>query len=75
MPIATITATRTMASTGFELSCVRTSAGMFAPAPVLVDCDGKQQGNAAEVGKAKELAAGFSRRLLNVEPQALAAML
>ena len=37
--------------------------------------DGKQQGNAAQVGKAKEMAAGFSRKLLNLEPQALAAML
>lgn len=37
--------------------------------------DGKQQGNAAEIGKAKEMAAGFSRKLLNVEPQALAAIL
>lgn len=37
--------------------------------------DGKQQGNAAQVAKAKEMAAGFSRKLLNLEPQALAAML
>ena len=41
---------------------------------LLFHIDGKQQGNAAEVGKAKEMAAGFSRKLLNVEPQTLAAM-
>ncbi len=37
--------------------------------------DGKQQGDAAEVDKARTLAADFSRKLLNTEPQALAKML
>lgn len=43
--------------------------------PLLFYLDGKQQGNTAEIEKARELSAGFSRKLLNLEPQALAAML
>jgi len=42
--------------------------------PLLFYLDGKQQGNAAEIEKARELSAGFSRKLMNLEPQALAAM-
>jgi hypothetical protein len=37
--------------------------------------DGKQQGNASEVQQAKAMAASFSKKLLNVEPQVLAGML
>lgn len=43
--------------------------------PLVFYVDGSRNGNVAEVGKAKEMAAGFSRKLLGVEPQALATML
>lgn len=42
--------------------------------PLLFYIDGKQQNNAAEVDQARKIAAEFSRKLLNTEPQALAAM-
>jgi hypothetical protein len=43
--------------------------------PLVFYVDGKQAGNAAEIDKAKVMAAGFSRTLMHVEPQALSAML
>lgn len=43
--------------------------------PLVFYVDGKQQGNASEVQQAKAMAAGFSKKLLNVEPQVLAGML
>ena len=42
--------------------------------PLLFYADGKQQNNAAEVEQAKAMAAEFSRKILNTEPQALAAI-
>jgi hypothetical protein len=42
--------------------------------PLLFYIDGKQQNNAAEVEQAKKVAAEFSRKLMNAEPQAVAAM-
>ena len=43
--------------------------------PLVFYVDGKQHGNTAQVEQAKAMAAGFSRALLHVEPQALSAML
>ncbi|MDE2407963.1 MAG: hypothetical protein KGL91_08885 [Xanthomonadaceae bacterium] len=43
--------------------------------PLVFYVDGKQHGNAAQVEQAKAMAAGFSRKLLHVEPQVLGAML
>jgi hypothetical protein len=43
--------------------------------PLVFYVDGKQHGNAAQVEQAKTMAAGFSRKLMHVEPQALGAML
>ena len=43
--------------------------------PLVFYVDGKQTGNAAQVEQAREMAAGFSRKLMHVEPQALSAML
>ena len=43
--------------------------------PLVFYVDGKQTGNAAQVEQAKTMAAGFSRTILNVEPDALAGML
>lgn len=42
--------------------------------PLLFYIDGKQQNDAAEVEQARTVAAEFSRKLMNTEPQALAAM-
>ncbi|WP_066819397.1 DUF6683 family protein [Sphingomonas mali] len=42
--------------------------------PLLFYADGKQQNNAAEVEQAKAMAIEFSRKILNTEPQALAAI-
>ncbi len=58
-----------------EKTALYNSLAACAGLSLLFYVDGKQQGNAAEIGKAKEMAAGFSRKLLNLEPQALAAML
>lgn len=58
-----------------EKTALYNSLAACAGLSLLFYIDGKQQGNAAEVGKAREMAAGFSRKLLNTEPQALAAML
>ncbi|PZQ23807.1 MAG: hypothetical protein DI562_18480 [Stenotrophomonas acidaminiphila] len=43
--------------------------------PLVFYVDGKQSGNDAQVKQAKTMAAGFARRFLGVEPQALAEML
>ena len=43
--------------------------------PLVFYVDGKQNGNAAQVEQAKAMAAGFSRKLMHVEPQVLAGML
>lgn len=43
--------------------------------PLVFYVDGKQTGNAAQVEQAKTMAAGFSRQVLGVEPEALAGML
>lgn len=43
--------------------------------PLVFYVDGKQRGNAAQVEQAKAMAAGFSRELLHVEPEALSDML
>ncbi len=43
--------------------------------PLVFYVDGKQNNNAERVEQAKTMAAGFSRKLLGVEPQALAGML
>lgn len=43
--------------------------------PLVFYVDGKEHGNAAQVEQAKTMAAGFSRKLLNIEPEALAKML
>jgi hypothetical protein len=43
--------------------------------PLVFYVDGKQNGNAAQVEQARTMAAGFSRKLLHVEPQALSDML
>ncbi len=43
--------------------------------PLVFYVDGKQHGNTAQVEQAKAMAAGFSRKLLHVEPEALSAML
>lgn len=43
--------------------------------PLVFYVDGKEHGNAAQVEQAKTMAAGFSRMLLNIEPEALAKML
>jgi hypothetical protein len=43
--------------------------------PLVFYVDGKQHDNAAQVEQAKAMAAGFSRKLLHVEPQALSGML
>ncbi|MDR7068557.1 hypothetical protein J2X02_001374 [Pseudoxanthomonas japonensis] len=43
--------------------------------PLVFYVDGKQTGNAAQVAQAKTMAAGFSRKILNVEPEALTGML
>lgn len=43
--------------------------------PLVFYVDGRQNNNAAQVEQAKTMAAGFSRKLLNVEPEALAGML
>lgn len=43
--------------------------------PLVFYVDGKQTGNAAQVAQAKTMAAGFSRKILGVEPEALAGML
>jgi hypothetical protein len=40
--------------------------------PLLFYIDGKQQNNATEIAQAKAVAAEFSRKILNTEPQALA---
>ena len=42
--------------------------------PLLFYADGKQQNNAAEIEQAKAMAVEFSRKIVNAEPQALAAM-
>ncbi|MFN3310487.1 MAG: DUF6683 family protein [Thermomonas sp.] len=43
--------------------------------PLVFYVDGQQHGNAAQVEQAKAMAAGFSRTLMHVEPQALSALL
>lgn len=43
--------------------------------PLVFYVDGRQHGNAAQVEQARTMAAGFSRKLLHVEPQALSGML
>ena len=43
--------------------------------PLVFYVDGKQHGNATQVEQARTMAAGFSRKLLHVEPQVLGGML
>lgn len=43
--------------------------------PLVFYVDGKQHGNAAQVEQARAMAAGFSRKLLGMEPQALGGLL
>lgn len=43
--------------------------------PLMLDVNGKRQGNAGEAQQAKAMAASFNRVLSNVEPQVLAWML
>ncbi len=43
--------------------------------PLVFYVDGKEHGNAAQVEQARAMAAGFGRKVLNMDPEALAGML